>query len=62
MLTEHFHNPHKDTGHYSNDLRYVLSLQNTITAFKEIRSWEGYAKTPLVYLDSMACDIGVKSV
>ena len=58
MLTEHFHNTQKDTGHYSNDLRYVLSLQNTIAAFEEIKTWEGYAKTPLHSLDSMASDIG----
>ena len=62
MLTEHFHNTQKDTGHYSNDLRYVLSLQNTIAAFEEIKTWEGYAKTPLHSLDSMASDIGVKNI
>ena len=62
MLTEHFHNTQKDTGHYSNDLRYVLSLQNTIAAFEEIKTWEGYAKTPLHSLDSLASDIGVKNI
>ena len=62
MLTEHFHNTQKDTGHYSNDLRYVLSLQNTIAAFEEIKTWEGYAKTPLHFLDSLASDIGVKNI
>ena len=62
MLTEHFHNTQKDTGHYSNDLRYVLSLQNTIAAFEEIKTWEGYAKKPLHSLDSLASDIGVKNI
>ena len=62
MLTEHFHNTQKDTGHCSNDLRYVLSIQNTIAAFKEIKTWEGCAKTLLHSLDSLAFDIGVKNI
>ena len=62
MLMEHFHNPQKDTGHYSNDLRYVLSLQNTISAFEEIKTWKGYSITPLHSLDSLASDIGIKNI
>jgi len=62
MLTEYFHNTQKDTGHYSNDLRYVLSLQNTTAAFEEIKTWEGYSVTPLHSLDSLASDIGIKNI
>ena len=62
MLMEHFHNHQKDTGHYSNDLRYVLSLQNTISAFEEIKTWKGYSITPLHSLDSLASDIGIKNI
>ncbi len=60
MLTEHFHNTQKDTGHYSNDLRYVLSLQNTIAAFEEIKTWEGYAKTPCILLILWLLTLGSK--
>ena len=62
MLTEYFHNTQKDKGHYSNDLRYVLSLQNTTAAFEEIKTWEGYSVTPLHSLDSLASDIGIKNI
>ena len=62
MLTEHFHNTQKDTGHYSNDLRYVLSHQNTTAAFEEIKTWKGYSQTPLHSLDSLASEIGIKNI
>ena len=62
MLTEHFHNNHKDTGYYSNALRYVLNLENAASAFAEIKTWERYSETPLHSLDLIANDIGVKNI
>ena len=62
MLTEHFHNIQKDTGPYSNELRSVLNLHNTTAAFEEIKTWEGYAKTPLYSLYTLASEIGVKNI
>jgi len=60
MLTEHFHNTKKDTGHYSNDLRYVLSLQNTIAAFEEIKTWEGTLKHRCILLILWLLTLGSK--
>ena len=62
MLTEYFHNSHKDTKHYPNELRSVLNLDNTAVAFEEIKTWNGYSETPLHSLDVIAENIGVKSI
>ena len=62
MLTEHFHNNQKDLGPYSNELGSVLSLNNATTAFNEIKTWEGYAKTPLHFLDNLASEIGINNI
>ena len=62
MLTEYFHNSHKDTKHYPNELCSVLNLDNTAVAFEEIKTWNGYSETPLHSLDVIAENIGVKSI
>ena len=62
MLTEYFHNSHKDTKHYPNELCSVLKLDNTAVAFEEIKTWNGYSETPLHSLDVIAENIGVKSI
>ena len=45
MLTEYFHNSHKDTKHYPNELCSVLNLDNTAVAFEEIKTWNGYSES-----------------
>ena len=62
MLTEYFHNNQKDSGPYSNKLSSILNLHNAAAAFEEIKTWKGYAKTPLHSLNALASEIGVKNI
>jgi diaminopropionate ammonia-lyase len=62
MLTEYFHNNQKDLGPYPNELKSALNLQNTKTAFDEIKTWDGYAETPLRSLHKIASEIGVRNI
>jgi len=62
MLKEYFHNNHKDIGPYSSKLSSVLNLHDSAAAFKEIKTWEGYSKTPLHSLKSLATELEVKDI
>ena len=62
MLSEYFHNNQKDTGPYPDKLSSVLNLNDVAAAFKEIKTWEGYSKTPLHSLNSLATELKVKDI
>jgi diaminopropionate ammonia-lyase len=62
MLIEYFHNKQKNTGEYPNELRQILNLENSKIAFDEIKTWNGYTKTPLHLLSKIASEIGVKNI
>jgi len=62
MLADHFHNLNKNHGSYPSKLRSVLNLENTQTAFKEISSWDGYEPTPLLSLEKIALQTGLKEI
>ena len=62
MLTEYFHNNKKDTEPYSSKLQSVLNLHDAAAAFKEIKTWQGYSKTPLHSLSSLANELEIKDI
>lgn len=47
---------------YPEDFKTVLSLNAADVAFKTISAWPGYSVTPLVSLDLLAQETGVKSI
>ena len=62
MLIEYFHNEQKNTGEYPRELRHLLNLEHSKAAFDEIKTWNGYAETPLYSLKKIASQLGVKSI
>ena len=60
MLVDHHHNLNKCNDQYTDELRSVISLENTRQAFNEISSWEGYEPTLLLSLEKIALKTGVK--
>ena len=62
MLIEYFHNEQKNTGEYPRELRHLLNLEHSKAAFDEIKTWNGYTRTPLHSLKKIASEVGVKSI
>ena len=62
MLVDHHHNLNKSNDQYTDELRSVISLENTRQAFNEISSWEGYEPTLLLSLEKIALKTGVKKI
>lgn len=62
-MTELVANPRLDrTRPYDAELRAILSLAALETASGAIRTWDGYAPTPLRDLAAIAADLGVAQV
>ena len=62
MITEYFHNIIKDSKPYPSKLRSVLNLNDAAAALKEIKTWQGYSKTPLHSLSSLATELEVNDI
>lgn len=59
----HFTNPVANIRHlYSDEQRSVISVDKSIDAIANIKSWPAYCETPLHSLESMAKDIGLKKL
>ena len=62
MLVEHFHNTHKSAGSYPERLQSILRLKDAEIAFNEISTWPSYEQTPLLSLNKIATEIGIKEI
>ena len=62
MLVEHFSNHRKVSGAYPEKLQSLLNIKNVQAAFNEIKTWDGYAETPLYSLRKIASEVGVKNI
>ncbi|MFT6917356.1 MAG: diaminopropionate ammonia-lyase [Motiliproteus sp.] len=59
----HFANPQADIQHpYSDAQKEVICVANAVGAIADIKTWPGYAVTPLHSLASMASTVGVSSI
>lgn len=59
---KHFHNNMKNTDAYPNTLKNVLNLEDSKTAYGEIKNWTGYKPTNLYSLKNLAIQLGIKDV
>jgi len=62
MVAQHFKNPNKNKSKYPEKLRSVLSLKECYLAYSEIQTWNNYSPTPLLSLDKIATELGVKKI
>lgn len=60
-LTNHLRNPFRDAS-ASFEFADLLSLEACQQAYQEIKSWPGYAKTPLIQIDDIAQSAGVQKI
>jgi diaminopropionate ammonia-lyase len=59
----HFVNPKADVNHlYSDALKDVICVASSIDVIRDIKTWPGYALTPLHSMSSMAKTVGVASI
>ncbi|RDE18406.1 diaminopropionate ammonia-lyase [Motiliproteus coralliicola] len=59
----HFANPKADLDRpYSDEQKAVISVAKATDAIRDIKTWPGYAVTPLHCLESMAKDAGLNSI
>ena len=62
MVAQHFKNPNKNKSKYPEKFRSILSLKECHLAYSEIQTWNNYSPTPLLSLDKIATELGVKKI
>ena len=62
MVAQHFKNPNKNKSKYPEKFRSILSLKECNLAYSEIQTWNNYSPTPLLSLDKIATELGVKKI
>ena len=62
MPINHSYNLNKSQGPYTDKLKLILNLKDSKEAFDEISSWNGYKPTPLLSLEEIALQTGVKKI
>ncbi len=62
-VTNFFKNPRASrSNQYPSDLQAIISRKEGEKAQENIVGWQGYQKTPLLSLDKLASDVGIRSV
>ena len=62
MLIQYFKNAKKNKSSYPEELKSVLNKEDCKSAYEEIKTWDNYSPTPLLSLENIATEIGLKDI